>query len=1244
MSASESSWCDEEGLCVRVKYVWSEIADLFGFTPGKPVAPEEEGFCDEELCISLGEPTPAIPEQVIVGEVKRISPVSQHFSVLRTGTGDVDLIAAGNVSMQSPYGIYTAGTSSAARAGAAAADFNRARATAADGTVLGSAAKPHEALVDASGASPYAAWYPDGGGNLLLRTGGSLTGDVWTPHTDWAMPNDGRSQLNSANLGNWLWRQGTGNTPGVAPIPTSWWINFGTYVKGVTGANNQFEDQAQIDLLPRLVGFTGIGTLGGGNLTLDLGSDGGMLARRGSLDAVRAPRSEGLVLAVGSTGRVVDGQLLLTGGGDLDVRMGGDLNPGLDARATPTANNASTLSADYKQQVLSLNGVLTNLRGALNLQAGSLGGIALNYGSLSGNQDAKESRAYSPYTASLGTATGGITLMLGDATANLSTRGDLVLTGTGDPGRISTENTQAYSYNGKDYGGGATWFSLWTERTAIDLFSAGGSLTPSVQTVSLRGDGSSIPAGGVNHSASDGRFIFPSKLGVMAANGSIYLGPSALGSGPPANNPAYSLLLAPSSQGRLAMLAGDAIYAGGYAINQSGESQGSIPTPFAPAFVGGVNSSNFVVNNLGGDATSSSVGDGFSLFAFRTPIDFARPDSQAEPARFYTQQGDIVGLRSGEILTFTGPRLGQVRYESASPVWIRAGRDIVGSGTYLGLPTIFPSVIDSTLGSSVGGGGESRGNLFVHNDPNDVSVVSAGRDVIYSSFNVAGPGTLEISAGRNILMEDKASVVSLGPVVAGDLRPGASVVMQAGVGPSGPDYVGFARRYLTPGNLADSGASLASQPGKVPYLYNRELTLAGWLREHHGYTGDEAGAEAFLAGLQARRDAASDQPRRDLRQDYVQTSQLHLVNWLRDRFAYAGAAQDAQAFYDALAPEQQRVYARNVYFAELKAGGREYNDPDSARVGSYLRGRNAIAALFPTQDAQGRKISYQGDITMYGAAGVNTLFGGDITMLTPGGKQVFGIEGEAPQSVAGVIPGVITQGQGDIALYSLGSILLGQSRIMTTFGGHVMGWSAEGDINAGRGSKTTIVYTPPKRVYDQWGNVTLSSDVPSTGAGIATLAPIPEVPAGDIDLIAPLGTIDAGEAGIRVAGNVNIAALHVVNAANIQVQGDSVGVPVAAVVNTGALASASSASASAGSAAQDSVSRARNEARQNQPSIFSVQILGFGGESVGGGGVSAGSSGGSAVGGQPVGYRPDGMVQVVNESALSSAERQRFGL
>ncbi|MCQ9616630.1 filamentous hemagglutinin family protein [Paenalcaligenes niemegkensis] len=579
----------------------------------------------------------------------------------------------------------------------------------------------------------------------------------------------------------------------------------------------------------------------------------------------------------------------------------------------------------------------------------------------------------------------------------------------------------------------------------------------------------------------------------------------------------------------------------------------------------------------------------FPLFAFGLNTTAGAEWGSAEPARFYAGQ-DIVGLRTGEILQFTGgSRIGQTWYESAGPVWMMAGRDIVNSGTALGQPISIQSVI---------GTGNSTGNLLVHNDPNDVSIVSAGRDILYSSFNVAGPGTLEITAGRNILMEDRASVTSLGPVVPGDLRPGASIVMQAGLGAQGANYAnyaGFIAQYLNPANLADSDLPLADQEDKVVKTYEAELIE--WLAERYGF---EVGSEET-------------------------------------------ATAEALDYFAALGIEQQRIFARQVYFAELRAGGREYNDADGPRFGSYLRGRNAIAALFPEHDAAGEAIVYQGDLLMYGGSGVHTNLGGDIQMLTPGGQQVFGVEGEAPPSTAGLI----TRGTGNIQMYSLRSILLGQSRIMTAAGGDIVGWSAEGDINAGRGSKTTLVYAPPRRVYDAFGNVSITPDVPTTGAGIATLNE------GDMDLIAPLGTIDAGEAGIRVAGNVNIAALHVVNADNIQVQGESSGIPVMAAVNVGALTSASAAASSAATAAADTVSRARSDARQNQPSIFSVQILGFGNESASSGSATPGSMGASsAATAQEVSYRPNHMVQIVGRgdlsenqmSALTADEQKHLGL
>ncbi|HHA3854609.1 TPA: filamentous hemagglutinin family protein, partial [Pseudomonas aeruginosa] len=804
-----------------------------------------------------------------------------------------------------------------------------------------------------------------------------------------------------------------------------------------------------------------------------------------------------------------------------------------------------------------------------SLYSGALGGIDPRYDTLL--RDPAEVRSRDAFSPTLASSTGGLTLVAGDTGMRLETRGDLVLGGVTDPGRVEVPNTVGFTApDGSVYqGGGIAWFSLWTAHTSIDLFAAGGNLTPSTQLVEAT---NAIPMAGRNLSPSDGRFIYPSIVRAAAPEGSIYLGPSSGYMGGVSLNVSttpYSLLLAPSLNGELELLAGDSIYAGGYSVQRSGADPANLPSIWTPAFAGYSDAAllNPIAGNGSPDGNPAVIG-GLPLFYFG-PDSAASLARDLQPARFYALTGDIVGLNSGAQIRFgeqAGNRAGQTWYEGAGPVWMRAGRDIVASGTPLGQRISAPSQISTDASFT--------GNLFVHDDPNDLSLVQAGRDILYGNFNVAGPGTLEISAGRNILMEDRAAITSLGAVVPGDSRPGADIVLQAGA--AGADYQAFLERYLDPANLAQGGTPLAEQPGKVVRTYESEL-----------------------------------------------------AKWLNERFGFAGDAEQAQAFFAGLPAEQQRIFARQVYFAELRAGGREYNEVGGVRQGSYLRGRNAIAALFPERDPAGNPISYEGDIVMYGGAGVHTDFGGDIQLLSPGGRQVFGIEGEAPPSTAGIV----TQGQGNIQAYSRDSILLGQSRIMTTFGGSILAWSAEGDINAGRGSQTTVVYTPPRRIYDAWGNVSLSPQVPSTGAGIATLNPIPEVAPGDIDLIAPLGTIDAGEAGIRVSGNVNVAALQVVNAANIQTQGQSSGIPLVASVNTGALTSASAAASSATQAAEDVSRQQQAAARQRMPSVITVQVLGFGNER-----LEPSRDGAS----RSPGYNPDSAVQVLGAGALGEQARSQL--
>jgi len=1071
-----------------ISYVWSDQV-TGSRVPGAPVPAAQVSQCRLRPTWCIATETPGTSKF-------EVTPQTQLFSVLRTGTGDLELLSAGDWRMDSLYGVYTAGTQSAALLVNGADPYQLAQGRLPDGSVLGSAGSAYE-----SATSGYRAWYPEQGGNLLLAVGGDLTGNLVAPSVN---PLATTRQQASAGVGNWLWRQGNADTA------AAWWLNFGSYALDPSTSGGQ----------PWLVGFTGIGTLGGGNLNVLVNGAAGLIeSASGALSSQVVQRSHGLNLAVASTGRVLaDGSVQQTGGGDLLLRVGGGVNTSLQALDSVTGN------AD-------LRGTLTNLRGALQVQAGSVGVLDLMYGSYPSDHTGSESRAYDAYVATRGVALGGLTLMPGDSAVRLETRGDLVLQGVGDPGRVVMFNTNAFTgTDGADYlGNGWSWFSLWRANTAVDLLSLGGNLTPIV--------GTEI-APGRNLPASGGRMFYPTALRAVAANGSLYYGEAAtavLG-----NSSTFSLMTAPSANTELQLLAGQSIYAGGYTVSQTGTDTSAIATPQRPGYVNYSTDFRKLGNNLHSDLSLSERMT--PLFSFALNTYAAAAAQPAEPVRFYAVDGDIVGLSTGEVLSYA--RSGLKLYQGAGPVWIMAGRDIVNAGVPLGTERQGAAgIVDATRY----GNPSSSGNLIIHGDSNDVSIVSAGRDIRLSTFNVAGPGLLEVTAGRNLLNAgqgvagayQEGAINSIGRIGGGGSgNDGASIAVMVGAGEAGPNYAGLLDRYLDPSRQLETGGSLSANPDKVAKVYDQEL--AAWLAERFGFSGDNQAARAFFAALPA---------------------------------------------------EQQRIFARQVYFAELREGGREYNDASSPRSGSYLRGRQVIAALFPEKDVAGNPISYSGNATFYGGAGIHTDFGGSIQVLTPGGQQVFGVEGEAPSASAGVI----TQGSGDIQLYSRGSILLGQSRIMTTFGGAILGWSAEGDINAGRGSKTTVVYTPPKRTYDQWGNVGLAPSVPSTGAGIATLNPIPEVAPGDIDLIAPLGTIDAGEAGIRVSGNVNIAALRVVNAANIQVQGNASGMPVVASVNTGAITAASAAASSASQAAEEA-GRQRQQGARRQPSLITVQVLGFGDE------------------------------------------------
>ena len=76
-------------------------------------------------------------------------------------------------------------------------------------------------------------------------------------------------------------------------------------------------------------------------------------------------------------------------------------------------------------------------------------------------------------------------------------------------------------------------------------------------------------------------------------------------------------------------------------------------------------------------------------------------------------------------------------YEAAVPVSVRAGRDIMR--------------LDVTA---------------LHNNARDLSLIEAGRDIIYANAQVAGPGTLLMQAARQVRQDDAASVRAWAPSCA----------------------------------------------------------------------------------------------------------------------------------------------------------------------------------------------------------------------------------------------------------------------------------------------------------------------------------------------------------------------------------------------------------------------------------------------------------------------------------------------
>jgi filamentous hemagglutinin len=468
--------------------------------------------------------------------------------------------------------------------------------------------------------------------------------------------------------------------------------------------------------------------------------------------------------------------------------------------------------------------------------------------------------------------------------------------------------------------------------------------------------------------------------------------------------------------------------------------------------------------------------------------------------------------------------------------------DVIGAGGSLDLS----KAVELRAGRDV-----SDLNLTVqHANSGDRSVVQADRDVVYQGtapvdklgIFVGGPGSLEVSAGRDVNLGASGGIVSRGDLGNAALPlGGADIRVLAGVGEAGLDAVSTLQRLsqrLASGSAAES-----------------DLWLARWLTGNTALTAGNAGA--------------------------------------------------AVAEVAALPPATQRDRVRDFVFTALRETGRDANRTKSGYAGNFDRGYAALELVFPgmgEKDANGQFTKYNGGIDMF-ASSIRTERGGNIDLLVPGGGLVVGLP-NTPEALVvkrdGVL-GVVALQKGDIRAFTRDDILVNQSRILTVLGGDIVLWSSEGDIDAGKGKKTATSAPPPVITTNPTtGAVFQELQGAATGSGIGALI-TGDVPAGDVDLIAPKGTVDAGDAGIR-AGNLNIAALVVLGADNITVSGSSAGTPVA---DTSAITASASGATSGGDdtskvvealnqAAADSAKAAQEIAASLRPSVVRVDVLGYG--------------------------------------------------
>jgi hypothetical protein len=291
------------------------------------------------------------------------------------------------------------------------------------------------------------------------------------------------------------------------------------------------------------------------------------------------------------------------------------------------------------------------------------------------------------------------------------------------------------------------------------------------------------------------------------------------------------------------------------------------------------------------------------------------------------------------------------------------------------------------------------------------------------------------------------------------------------------------------------------------------------------------------------------------------------------------AAQQT-AFLDSIKPDLNAIF-----FTQLVA---------ASKISGLSLFDSTIASLYPNISSAVNPNG--GDINIFGST-LTTQQGGSIYLFAPDGSVYAGLNTMPSYFNANNKPasslGVFSIGGGAIGALVHDNFEVDQGRVFTLAGGDISLVSQYGDLSAGAGTKTASSAPPPILTTNQLGVTVLDISGSISGSGIATLKTNPDVPDANIYVIAPRGVFDAGDAGVRSSGSVDVNALVVLNGGNIVAAGAISGVPTVESSNISA-AVPSNATPNSSDIAKNIANAATNG--DGSTTTLSVDVVGYGAE------------------------------------------------